>query len=193
MQVAAREQGREAQRCPLCHAALATDASVTTCDGCGTAAHVGCIGDLSAGRCPTAGCARAQVVGVDKNESRGARVWRRARGVLAAVVQLAIVAHLAHLTYGEWRVRSTMTVLAERYQRTWPWDTERRDPADMRALAAELRALPSAVTVSEARVRLMAERLEEAAGWLEARREEEERQRRAEEERQQRDEGRGRR
>ncbi|MCW8140274.1 MAG: hypothetical protein KIT58_15345 [Planctomycetota bacterium] len=63
----------------------------------------------------------------------------------------------------------------------------------MRALAAELRALPSAVTVSEARVRLMAERLEEAAGWLEARREEEERQRRAEEERQQRDEGRGRR
>ncbi|MCO5167554.1 MAG: hypothetical protein M9894_14500 [Planctomycetes bacterium] len=142
-----------------------TDAAVTTCEACGTAAHAGCIRDLSAGRCPTQGCVRAQVleaVGADKAGStvrRSRTTWRHA--AVAAALALPVVGVAVH----EWRAHAALEDLSFRYG--WGGLGREKDPAELRALAGELRALPRGLVVDRARALKMADNLETMAKLME--------------------------
>ena len=88
MQLSAREDRRDREQCPLCHARLgASTSALATCASCATVSHVVCLRELSDGVCPIQGCARA----IPVPERTKARAWWRLSPVVAVVAALAVI------------------------------------------------------------------------------------------------------
>jgi hypothetical protein len=150
VQVTPRDDRRELERCPLCHAVTGAEA-LTTCPACGTSAHLGCVHDLGDGRCPTRGCARAITIAAS---AKPQRAWSWTRVAVAAGVCV-----VAGLGMNEWRVTRAFEALQDRYDGSLGGPmVDNLDEG--RALAAELRSMPRGLFTDGARVEAMADQLE---------------------------------
>jgi hypothetical protein len=162
VQVTPRDDRRELERCPLCHAVTGAD-ELTTCPSCGTSAHAACVRDLGDGRCPTQGCAARAL-------TRPPQVKRRTHPLVAG---LAIAFVVLFPVLAVWQVRATraLETLVERCDTYTRRSIEQADLDQGRALVAELRTSPRNLDFDGAMIDDLARRLEELVLAEEARRE----------------------